>query len=108
MIEVTVWKAKDQYRGFLFRGHAGYREEGEDILCAAVSALALNTANSIEAFTDDYFEQELSEDGGYLRMSFTRDVSEATSLLMNSLLLGIQNIQAEYGMEYITLTFEEV
>ncbi|MCD7883218.1 MAG: ribosomal-processing cysteine protease Prp [Lachnospiraceae bacterium] len=108
MIRLTVWKSKNQYRGFSFEGHAGYAPEGEDIICAAVSALALNTVNSIEVFTDDFFEQELSEDGGYLRMAFRGSVSEKTSLLMDSLLLGITNIQAEYGSEYITLTYEEV
>ncbi|MCD7955856.1 MAG: ribosomal-processing cysteine protease Prp [Lachnospiraceae bacterium] len=108
MIIFTVWKSGNQYRGFSFQGHAGYAPEGEDIVCAAVSALALNTVNSIESFTDDFFEQEFSEDGGYLRITFQENVSEKTSLLMDSLLLGITNIQAEYGNEYITLTYEEV
>ncbi|MCC8045192.1 MAG: ribosomal-processing cysteine protease Prp [Clostridiales bacterium] len=108
MIIFTVWKAKNQYRGFSFQGHAGYAPEGEDIICAAVSALALNAVNSIEAFTDDFFEQESSADGGYLRMDFPENVSDKTSLLVDSLLLGISNIQAEYGNEYITLTYKEV
>ena len=28
------------------KGHAGYAEEGQDIVCAAVSALVINTVNS--------------------------------------------------------------
>ncbi|MCD8338498.1 MAG: ribosomal-processing cysteine protease Prp [Lachnospiraceae bacterium] len=108
MIVFTVRKSENQYRGFSFEGHAGYAEAGNDIVCAAVSVLALNTANSIEAFTDDFFRQELSEDGGFLKMDFPDGVSEASSLLMDSLVLGIQGIQADYGEEYITLTFEEV
>ncbi|MCD7818686.1 MAG: ribosomal-processing cysteine protease Prp [Lachnospiraceae bacterium] len=108
MIDFTVWKSKDQYRGFAFKGHAGYAEEGSDIVCAAVSALALNTANSIEAFTEDFFEQKLSEDGGYLQMDFPNGTGEKASLLMDSLILGIRGIEADYGTEYITLTFEEV
>ncbi|MCC8103071.1 MAG: ribosomal-processing cysteine protease Prp [Clostridiales bacterium] len=108
MIVFKVWKSEHQYRGFSFVGHAGYAEEGSDLVCAAVSVLALNTANSIETFTEDFFSQELSEDGGYLKMEFPEGVSEKSSLLMDSLVLGIQNIQAEYGEAYITLTFEEV
>ncbi|MCD7736555.1 MAG: ribosomal-processing cysteine protease Prp [Lachnospiraceae bacterium] len=108
MISVTVWKSGGQYRGFAFRGHAGYSEDGIDLVCASVSVLALNTANSIEAFTEDVFEQELSEDGGYLRMDFPEGVSDRTSLLMDSLILGLQGVEDAYGQDYITLTFKEV
>ncbi|MCD8348176.1 MAG: ribosomal-processing cysteine protease Prp [Lachnospiraceae bacterium] len=108
MILFTVWKSEHQYRGFSLEGHAEYAEEGSDLVCAAVSVLALNTANSIEAFTEDFFRQELSEDGGYLKMEFPEGVSEKASLLMDSLILGIQSIQADYGQEYITLMFKEV
>ncbi|MCC8050593.1 MAG: ribosomal-processing cysteine protease Prp [Clostridiales bacterium] len=108
MIIITVWKSDNQYRGFSFEGHAEYRPYGEDIVCAAVSALALNAANSIESLTDDFFEQELSEDGGYLKMIFPDEVGEKTSLLMDSLVLGIRSIQEEYGNEYLNLTFKEV
>ena len=37
------------------QGHAGYAEPGQDIVCAAVSALVINTINAIEAFTEDDF-----------------------------------------------------
>ena len=35
------------------KGHAGYDEYGKDIVCAAVSVLTVNMANSVEKFTDD-------------------------------------------------------
>jgi len=108
MIVFTVWQSEHQYRGFSFEGHAEYAEEGSDLVCAAVSVLALNTVNSIETFTEDLFRQELSEDGGYLKMDFPCGLSEKSCLLMDSLILGIRSIQAEYGEEYISLTFEEV
>ena len=41
------------YTGFLVRGHAGYAAAGSDIVCAAVSALILNMANSVGTFTGD-------------------------------------------------------
>ncbi|MFQ8841000.1 MAG: ribosomal-processing cysteine protease Prp [Clostridium fessum] len=36
-------------------GHAGYDEYGKTIVCAAVSVLTVNMANSVEKFTDDQF-----------------------------------------------------
>ena len=47
MIKATVFKNSTDsgnavYTGIVMEGHAGYADEGEDIICAAVSALALN------------------------------------------------------------------
>ena len=33
----------------MIKGHAGYAEEGEDIICAAVSALAISFYNYFQA-----------------------------------------------------------
>ena len=52
MINITVKKRNGSYLDFLSRGHAGYAEEGQDIVCAAVSALIITTVNSLEKFTD--------------------------------------------------------
>ena len=108
MIRFTVWKSEHQYSGFESRGHAGYAQAGEDIICSAVSALVINAVNSIEKFTEDAFELEQAEDGGYLRLHFTEAPGERAALLMDSLVLGIESIQADYGNEYITLKLEEV
>ena len=108
MITFTVWKSGHQYKGFECAGHAGYAEEGSDIICAAVSALAVNTINAIEQFTEDPYQVEQAEDGGYLKVLFPEGLSEKAALLMDSLVLGIENIEAEYGNEYITLLLEEV
>ena len=64
--------------------------------------------NSIESFTEDAFELEQSQDGGMLRVKFPEALSERAALLMDSLVLGIESIEADYGNEYITLIFEEV
>ena len=47
MIQVQFKKEQGQYKSFQIEGHAEYAEEGEDIICAAVSALVINTAISI-------------------------------------------------------------
>ena len=51
---------------------------------------------------------EQAEDGGFLRVRFPEDLSDRAALLMDSLVLGIESIQADYGNEYITLLIEEV
>ncbi len=98
----------NQYYGFLIEGHAGYAEEGEDIICSAVSALALNTINSIEKFTA--FQPICKMQEGYLSciVSELRNSDSASdshyreaNLLLNSLALGLESIVQTYGTQYL-------
>lgn len=102
MITVEIRKSGEEYTGFSSKGHAGYAEEGFDIICAAVSALTVNTINSIEQFTEDAFKAEAAD--GMVRWKFTElPVSKETALLMDSLVLGLENIQETYGKKYIKI-----
>ncbi len=107
MISVTIFETDHQYRGFLCEGHAGYAQEGADIICAAVSALTFNTVNSLEAFTEDAFQVEQSEDGGYLKLVITETVSPEAELLLRSLVLGLQMTEQNYGSEFLTVRCQE-
>lgn len=106
MIEIIIHRNKTQYTGFLSQGHAEYAEEGYDIICAAVSALTVNTINSIETFTSDHFAAR--QDEGLVELILEGTISKETKLLIDSMVLGLQNIQKNYGNEYITVRFEEV
>ena len=103
MIRVQIVKKEGQYQRFSIDGHAGYAEMGEDIVCAAVSALVINTNNSIEKYTDDAFTCDC-QDGIVKNWEFTSEVSRESALLMDSLLLGLQNIQKSYGEQYLQIT----
>ena len=109
MINVIIKRDKDKVaKGIEIKGHAGYAEYGQDIICSAVSSLALNMANSVEEFTDDHFEGSVSDDGGYFSFSFPGGMSSGSQLLMKSLILGLQNIPRDYGAENINFRFREV
>ena len=108
MITVTVYKRSDTCMGFSSIGHAEYAEEGYDIICAAVSALAINFYNSVETFTDDRFEGTAGQEDIQFDFRFTSDISPESQLLMNSLILGLQNIENDYGRSYINIRFKEV
>ena len=106
MIKITVKKRNHSYESFVSSGHAGYAEEGQDIVCAAVSALIINTVNSIEKFTDDSIEAE--EKDGFVSFRFTKPVTEKGALLMDSLVLGLTDIAHSYKNRYLTVKVKEV
>ncbi|MBR5583322.1 MAG: ribosomal-processing cysteine protease Prp [Lachnospiraceae bacterium] len=102
MITIEIRKSGNEYIGFSSKGHAGYAEEGYDIICAAVSVLTVNTINSIEKFTDDAFKAEAAD--GMVRWKFTEiPLSKEANLLMDSLVLGLKDIQENYGKKYIKI-----
>ena len=96
-----------KYKGFRIDGHTGYADDGEDIICAAVSALSQNTVNSIDAFTEDRFSCNV--DDGLLVFNMTESrISAESQLLLNALVLGLENIEKAYGSEFINIRTEEV
>ncbi len=101
MISVSITKTGDAYSGFTCSGHAGYAEEGLDIICAAVSALTINTVNSLEQLTDDGLTAEQSEDGGYMKVEVECPLSTEAKVLMQSLVLGLTMIEQTYGNRFL-------
>ncbi len=108
MTKISVFKKDGIYTGFEVSGHAGYAEAGEDIVCAAISMLVINTINSIETFTEDGFSCEADPETGYIKFQFEDAICKDSELLMNSMLLGLQGVEEQYGKEYMKLILKEV
>ena len=80
--------------GIKIDGHAGYAESGKDIVCSAVTVLAFNLINSIEALTDDTIECH-ADDPGHIDIKF-KSLSERGSLLVDSFFIGIGEVIRAY------------
>lgn len=106
MISITVFIKDSKYTGICSRGHAEYADTGNDIVCAAVSVLMINTWNTIEQFTKDNLKGK--QDDGYLEFHLTDSISDSAHLLMQSLVLGLTDIQKTYGKSYLKIVTKEV
>ena len=54
MTTVTFYKADGFYYGFEEQGHTGFGEAGDDVLCAALSAMTMLIINTVEvSFASD-------------------------------------------------------
>lgn len=96
MIKVVFYKDSDgDYTGFQVKGHAGFAAYGQDIICAGVSVLTINTVNSIEALTGDRFQYKADEKKGWIEVRFFSKISKETTLLLNSFQLGLNGIKEE-------------
>ncbi len=109
MTKVTIYKNENkECVGFKVFDHAGYGEEGSDIVCAAISVLTINTMNAIEQFTDVYFTQDVDEEECTIEFMIHKSTKD-TTLLLETMVLGLQTLEDnEEYTEYIDLIFEEV
>lgn len=104
MVKVSIHKNEiGQYIGACLVGHAEYDELGQDIVCAAVSVLILNTINSIETFTSDNYVCDIAEEGGFVDFKLTSEPSSEALLLIKSLVLGITGLSKDYGEEFVQI-----
>ncbi|MFV0529680.1 MAG: ribosomal-processing cysteine protease Prp [Lachnospiraceae bacterium] len=106
MITITIDKSKGAYRLLESKGHAGYSEYGSDIVCAAVSVLLINAVNSIETYTQADIEYSMEE--GFLSLRFLGTAGPEATLLMDSLVLGLESIETHYGKKHIHIQIKEV
>ena len=99
MISVDFFLNKDgAVRGFQFEGHAGAGEYGYDIVCSAVSALAIGCVNSIEALTEAGFLEDAAEEGGFLKVILEPETADDhdAQLLLKSLALAAGQMAESY------------
>ena len=108
MTSITVIKEDDRIIAFTCNGHAEYAKESEDIVCAAISVLVINTINSIEALTSTQPIVEAEQESGYIHCSFEDDITEDAALLLESMILGLSQIKEQYGTKYIDVKIKEV
>ena len=109
MTTVTFFKSKQGvYTGLVVEGHAGYAEAGKDIVCAAVSALTINTINSVDQFTKDEVTVTQDEEKAVIGATFKGEdgvLSPEAALLLQSYEMGVTELAKQY--DEIRVEFKE-
>jgi hypothetical protein len=109
MTRITFYTdANEEITGFRAEGHAGFAEEGEDIVCSAITALINNTINSINELTESEALADIDEEENYIDVSFFEPPCKEARLLLRSLALGLTNMEDdEECTDFIDVIFEE-
>lgn len=91
---ITIVMSADRVK---IRGHAGYAPQGQDIVCAGVTALTQTLVESIEGLTGNEIKYDMSPGRVDIEIG---NPDEDAQLLMDSFLVGIEMIADEFP-EYI-------
>ncbi|GEK28540.1 ribosomal-processing cysteine protease Prp [Furfurilactobacillus siliginis] len=104
MIKVDISRnASQQMTAFTMTGHAGAGDYGEDIVCAAVSVLAITAVNSLDEIADATPTVESDDDnGGYLHVVMPTHNAAADTILA-SFVLGLTQVAQKYS-QFITIS----
>ncbi|MEN1762054.1 ribosomal-processing cysteine protease Prp [Anoxynatronum sibiricum] len=110
MINVKVWRnPQNDIVRYAVRGHSNIAPMGKDIVCAAVSVLAQTSIIGLYEVLGQ--RPRYSIEDGLLECTIIEDLNETqrreATLLLETMLLGFQNIQQQYP-DIIVIDDEEV
>ena len=109
MTKAVIERTGDgHYRSFFCSGHTGYAQEGEDIVCAGVSAIVINTVNCLEDLLHEPIGYDYDEETGSISCVFTGVPSEKAAFLIDAMINGLEWIRKTYGEKYLDYEIKEV
>ena len=100
MTSVKFYLSHDRIVAVDLLGHAGYAEEGEDIVCAAVSANLDLTSCLLQDIMGLDIKTEVDEEQARIRMELPDQLEEADEIqaqnALSALMLYCINLKARY------------
>ena len=113
MTHVTFYKSSDVFYGFKEEGHAGFAEEGNDIVCSALSAMTMLVINAIEVGYDSSVDYMIDDNSASIEliakgalMAFEKD--EKKRYAVSGLILAYYNQLKDLVEEYYDYLSVEV
>lgn len=101
MTEIDLYWTDGHLTGFSASDHTGYAEEGEDILCAAISAITqtalLGLADGLHINT----QVKMDEAKGYLSVALPENLSQQlrreAHVILLTMKLGLESLTIDYA-----------
>ena len=91
MTTIEVFHRGALISGFSAKGHTGYAEEGEDIVCAAVSAITQTAAMGLKHYEPNTQSRWREGDDPVLEVVVPNPNHE-TQVILETMLLGLEDI----------------
>lgn len=103
MITIQISRDDDlRIQGFTVSGHALFAKAGDDIICAAVSMITINTVNAIEEFLpDEKSDVTVNREEGFISFKLKESPTKESELLLQTFRLGVVSIEEQYGRKFV-------
>lgn len=96
MTKITFYKKNNKFFGIECNGHAGYAQNGYDIVCSAISVLCGNLRLGLEKILalNATFEQD--DETGYFKLSLKEFEDESAQVLFRATYHSMLEIANDY------------
>lgn len=95
MVTASFFRRGAEYTGFKVQGHAGYAPAGQDIVCAAVSAMTMLTVNLIENAFGIKSSVTVDEKKGIIQLS-VKEASPTASNIIDAFRQELVALSVDY------------
>ncbi len=92
MIKVKIQKSGQTLVGYTVKGHAGYAQRGQDIVCAGVSAIAQAGLMGLQDILEDNVKAELKEGCLTVAVDYDNAVQPGVASILRVVELGLSSI----------------
>ncbi len=92
MIKINIKRENNSVYEIVIKGHANYDTYGNDIVCAAVSTMAITTVNGILALEDSL---DYEENSGLLIIR-TKENTDVNQKLLDNLITMLEELKSQY------------
>ncbi|MCM1043297.1 MAG: ribosomal-processing cysteine protease Prp [Corallococcus sp.] len=104
MTDIKIVKKHGSVVEVVCKGHSGFGEEGEDIVCAGISTLVQSALLGLLQVVG--INVKYTTDDGYLRFTLpdelTKEERHDADILLNSMIVSLDDFYTEYS-DYINL-----
>lgn len=108
MIDVVIDRnGQSQILAFTLSGHAGYAKAGQDIICAAVSAICYTALGYFDTvrFGGKDICYKISD--GYMKFNrpdgLSQEENSKADAVLEAMVIGLRQVQTSYGKKYLRI-----
>jgi len=106
MTKVQITRKNNKIVGFLCDGHTDYGEEGEDIICSALSSITQTAVLGLMQVAFLPIDYKIDNKNALLQVALPTNMTDIernnADMILETMFLGITDLTTEYG-RYIQL-----
>lgn len=103
MIQIRVKTVRNSIQSMKLNGHADFAPHGQDLVCAAISSIAVGTLNALAEMCENSFEASMDE--GNIEITITNLHDSTCQLILKTCLIQFQTVEENYS-KYIQIQQE--
>ncbi len=93
MVKIEVSKNADKIKKIEIKGHAGFADKGNDIVCAGISSISIGLLNAIDELTDQ--SCDIVFDDNHIRIVVLND-DDVIQTILSVGLIQLKTIEDQF------------